>query len=290
MKKFTLFAAAVAAAFSANAQYVLTGNAAYVEQSVKNGGEIFDVIVACDEVMQALKDAGKTVNDYRVDDVTRFLYVWDGTFVGGDDSMNPGVGYNGFSGESYTSLNVANGTTWSGAGYNVNKGAGIDLSHLTADTRLHISAYTNNALASVAFTIMDGDDINKPAKVSMGTSYVDNGTTFPTLGDLTDEWGSIDISFADLKKVWPAFDYQANAKKDWTGNIISFLAGAIGGKNICLDAIYFYSPKSSGIEGVIVDDANAPVEYFNLQGVRVDNPENGLYIRRQGSKVEKVVL
>ncbi len=42
--------------------------------------------------------------------------------------------------------------------------------------------------------------------------------------------------------------------------------------------------------GDIVVDENAPVEYFNLQGVRVANPENGLYIRRQGNKVEKVFL
>ncbi len=35
---------------------------------------------------------------------------------------------------------------------------------------------------------------------------------------------------------------------------------------------------------------NAPVEYFNLQGVRVANPENGLYIRRQGNTVTKVLV
>ena len=40
----------------------------------------------------------------------------------------------------------------------------------------------------------------------------------------------------------------------------------------------------------IVIDENAPVEYYNLQGVRVDNPENGIYIRRQGSKVSKVLV
>lgn len=45
----------------------------------------------------------------------------------------------------------------------------------------------------------------------------------------------------------------------------------------------------AGVESVIADE-NAPVEYFNLQGVRVENPENGLYIRRQGSKVEKVMI
>ena len=37
-------------------------------------------------------------------------------------------------------------------------------------------------------------------------------------------------------------------------------------------------------------DTTAPVEYFNLQGIRVENPENGLYIRRQGSKTTKVLV
>ncbi len=35
---------------------------------------------------------------------------------------------------------------------------------------------------------------------------------------------------------------------------------------------------------------NAPVEYFNMQGVRVANPSAGVYIRRQGSEVTKVVV
>lgn len=49
-------------------------------------------------------------------------------------------------------------------------------------------------------------------------------------------------------------------------------------------------PKNAGINDIVVDDSNAPVEYFNLQGVRVDNPSNGVFIRRQGSKSEKVIL
>ncbi len=48
------------------------------------------------------------------------------------------------------------------------------------------------------------------------------------------------------------------------------------------------SLSTSGIAGVEIDE-NAPVEYFNLQGVRVNNPVNGLYIMRQGDKVVKVV-
>lgn len=48
---------------------------------------------------------------------------------------------------------------------------------------------------------------------------------------------------------------------------------------------------STGINGVEAEDAAAKTEWFTIQGVRVAAPaESGLYIRRQGSKVEKVVL
>lgn len=52
---------------------------------------------------------------------------------------------------------------------------------------------------------------------------------------------------------------------------------------------YTFTPDGAGIAGIEADQ-NAPVEYFNLQGIRVNNPENGLYIRRQGNKVSKVIL
>ena len=35
---------------------------------------------------------------------------------------------------------------------------------------------------------------------------------------------------------------------------------------------------------------NAPVEYYNLNGQRVANPSNGIFIRKQGSKTSKVVI
>ena len=46
---------------------------------------------------------------------------------------------------------------------------------------------------------------------------------------------------------------------------------------------------TSGINDVMVEE-NAQVEYYNLQGVKVENPENGIFIKRQGSKATKVIL
>ena len=52
---------------------------------------------------------------------------------------------------------------------------------------------------------------------------------------------------------------------------------------------YISGLSTSGIADIVADE-NAPVEYFNLQGIRVENPSNGLYIRRQGNKVTKVIV
>lgn len=61
-----------------------------------------------------------------------------------------------------------------------------------------------------------------------------------------------------------------------------------------LDLVRIYSeegdetaPDTSVAE---IIDANAPVEYYNLQGVRVNNAENGIFIRKQGNKTSKVIL
>lgn len=52
------------------------------------------------------------------------------------------------------------------------------------------------------------------------------------------------------------------------------------------------TPDSAGISDVTVDGGdNAPVEYFNLQGMRLSQPEAGqIVIRRQGSKVSKILV
>ncbi|MCM1067450.1 MAG: hypothetical protein NC418_07760 [Muribaculaceae bacterium] len=73
----------------------------------------------------------------------------------------------------------------------------------------------------------------------------------------------------------------------------------------CSVYIYCYSSKGpmvkfkftvpegdSGIDNITVDNnENAPVEYYNVNGMRVENPAAGqLYIRKQGTSVAKVLL
>lgn len=47
----------------------------------------------------------------------------------------------------------------------------------------------------------------------------------------------------------------------------------------------------TGVEGISAEaDADAPVEFYDLQGRMVANPQGGIFIRRQGSKVTKVAM
>lgn len=47
--------------------------------------------------------------------------------------------------------------------------------------------------------------------------------------------------------------------------------------------------ETTGIDAIVADE-NAPVEYYNLQGIRVAEPSNGIFIRRQGYKTTKVAF
>lgn len=47
----------------------------------------------------------------------------------------------------------------------------------------------------------------------------------------------------------------------------------------------------SGVTDAAAVDATAPIEYFTLQGVRVEQPKaGGVYIRRQGTAVDKIAV
>ena len=70
-----------------------------------------------------------------------------------------------------------------------------------------------------------------------------------------------------------------------TANIYQYVSGGIA-------AMFVFTTDDNVITGVeeTLIDANAPVEYYNLQGVKVANPEKGLFIKKQGNKATKVVL
>lgn len=65
----------------------------------------------------------------------------------------------------------------------------------------------------------------------------------------------------------------------------------VKGKDITINRVTLTSKEdtTTGISDVMTDD-NAPVEYYNLNGMRVNDPAPGIYIRRQGNKVSKIIV
>ena len=311
MKNLTLLAAmAVCGVGIANAQYV--GDPALSKTT--STGNLYDVILLDNASIESLKASGKTVQDLRTDDVNRFLYVWDNTFVAGDGSY-PGVDMQM---DGYVSFNVST-IGWSGAGFNI-ANAAADLKHFTDNTHFHCGLRSTNGIKNVALIIGDGyafenkNDKWSPAKISVGSkAFVDNGASYPLVGNFSadGEWVAVDITLGQLKKLWPSFNYKAGG---FGGNILSFLAGGTTGKNISLDAVYFYTPGNgeSAVAGVVADTdiivtartVNAAgtdeIALYNLAGqlvkkvnasiMGIEDIAAGIYIVKAGNAVKKVVL
>lgn len=129
------------------------------------------------------------------------------------------------------------------------------------------------------------------------------------------EYPTPGFSMVPIKATIAKYDGETELGENMTGEFENFTAKFDSNKNLTVDSwailhtdskrilcIPYYTrygnetngtrftfTSSSGLQDIEADE-NAPVEYYNLQGVKVENPESGIYIRRQGSKVEKVVI
>lgn len=83
-----------------------------------------------------------------------------------------------------------------------------------------------------------------------------------------------DLSEFDGQKITLGFEFNNTIARNCTWEIKNFL---------------MKGDKTVGVAGISADENVAPI-YYNLQGVRVENPENGLYIVVKGNKSTKVVF
>ncbi len=76
-----------------------------------------------------------------------------------------------------------------------------------------------------------------------------------------------------------------------TGNeyrVVALLTNAVTGEIV--NAAQHSMSKDNNVSAVEVIDAYAPVEYYNLNGQKVANPSDGIFIRRQGGNATKVII
>lgn len=129
--------------------------------------------------------------------------------------------------------------------------------------------------STLTFTLNQGITLTKIEMFCTTKNYTPNGMTCSS------------GSFAYDDKTYTA---------TWTGAATSILTldntpHVKDGKSYDVRIMYMiltYTTGSSGVEDVTTD-TNAPVEYYNLQGIRVNHPAQGnLYIRRQGASAQKI--
>ena len=135
-------------------------------------------------------------------------------------------------------------------------------------------------------------DPAKPLEISGtdGVYTIDNVTFVNTGFKMSTQKGSWDAFNAGVLYVQNAIvNEEATITK---GSSDDSKISATGTFNITIDLVNMtflaIDPLTVAIEEVATD--NAPIEYYNLQGVKVANPENGIFIKKQGSKTTKVVL
>ena len=126
--------------------------------------------------------------------------------------------------------------------------------------------------AGVGFKIAEKVADGEPWALNWGGSDPEGGTNpeILTLGTPANAWQTSSVNFQvpnDIKDVTITFTYD-------TEN---------------LGSIKVTGTDATGVENIAVD-ADTEAEYYNLQGVRVDNPRGGIFIRRTGTTAVKVAL
>lgn len=146
------------------------------------------------------------------------------------------------------------------------------------------SEFTNCYVAGTvdgAKALLVSNTTKTPNLVVDGVIAFNTGATEALAADIKAE-GSVDVPETDdevadaIAEVqgWEAF----SATKLYEGYPILKAFEALGEESGIFEA------------AVEVEEANGPAVYYNLQGVQVANPDNGIYIVRRGNKVTKELI
>ena len=105
---------------------------------------------------------------------------------------------------------------------------------------------------------------------------------------------SATFNATNLDKNGVTFSYNGTFENNvWTPNTstednIVITKSATGNNPVISSLTIVY--KTDTTSGLTTVTSEETVEYYNLQGVRIDNPDNGIFIKKTGNKVEKVVV
>ena len=148
----------------------------------------------------------------------------------------------------YAQVTVESGAKAGGLVGNLGATLSLDNSYVSAT----VSGTETNLVAN------GGDNLDAANVFAFGSGVAPDGVTVVPAGDAN--------AIAAIQN-WDAF----NEGKLFNG----------------LPALNWQNTNVGGIGDIIVDSNDAPAVYYNLQGVEVANPDNGIFIVRRGNKVSK---
>ena len=116
----------------------------------------------------------------------------------------------------------------------------------------------------------------------------ENGTTPTVTGDIYGTYTEIDgrdeTENKEIKfRQYFGLDNLAAGKYN-----VTFVVEDNGAGSQILCPVKYELVQGSGVESIEEDET--PAEYFTLEGIRVEKPAKGIYIRRQGEKVTKFLI
>lgn len=273
MKKFYAFAFAAVAALSMNAQIYLCGNGTGLGWAPESPMEVnlTDGVYKVDfEELTSLK-VSTTFGDWDTFNTGSVCAAISEENLGQAVELTPGDG------------NID--MPWTGAYTVVIAG---DLSTITCTTTTPKPSGLDIYLRGGMNDWGTSDDTHFTAvsnEVYQIETTIAEGTEFKIADG---NWGNINygaggLVYGDEDNYWFFNANNCVMAEDFTGTITITLP------EVTRDPLYVVFEEGASVNNVTVD-ANAKAEYFNLQGVRVDNPANGLYIVRKGNTVSKQLV
>ena len=180
-------------------------------------------------------NASKLVADFRPDDIGKFLYVWDATYVANDNPT--GLNFHGNT-EGFTALTVST-LGWAGCGYCLTESDGGKTWEAAEALRAAIVANPDDYYLHIALKSTDKASHcfyvlgSEATKFVLGEKSVYDG---PIYKDFTrnGEWAEFDIPMAQYAAALAGHTVTAGV------NVFVALSEGVAGAQLNMDAIYFY--------------------------------------------------
>lgn len=145
------------------------------------------------------------------------------------------------------------------------------------DNRMYVFGYVMNANVGVFLREYNSETLTPNLQDGQFNIVTGGGVPTALCSAYDKNSGAVYIASRGNKAFAPMDGTESNAPSNWAVYMSRF--------NLNQNTATTFNPAIA-----VDENANAPIEYFNMHGVKVENPSNGLFIRRQGDRVEKTII